>query len=132
MNKNIRSTFTLLLAFTCLSAVADIERPEPDLIGQQHLAVISLSAFFYCGLGQWPSDIEQLKEFQEVNEKSVGVELFWSWLQGSEFNYSATERFYLVSETPDGNGGLYRVDSGQDPPICSDGNIELRGAFVNL
>ena len=111
---------------------AEVDRPNATDIPNQHTVVISLAALFYCGLDRWPEDLTELKKFQAINEIKLGVDSNWPWLTSSEFIYEAGDEIVLYSESPNEEGNIVKVNSGQKKPICKDGNTEMQGAHLNV
>ncbi len=131
----MRQLLALVLSALCFSAAAqprEVERPPLDEIGQQHLYVLSVSAWFYCENGRWPEKISEALAYRSAKRILDDVKLHEAWLSGPELNYSSSPSYSLISRSFYSAGGWINAKSKQSPPKCGEKDTELQGANVSL
>ena len=137
MTERLPRNLLALLALTALACASRSTPPNEEstpegLIGKQHVAVLSLAAWYYCENGDWPSSLAKLKSFDEERERGLGVARDWPWLLGPDVRLITAESYQLLSRYEIAPGDFRVMRSGQDRPTCTPGETELNDAFLKL
>lgn len=100
--------------------------------GQQHGIALSLAAFYYCEYKKWPENLSDLEKYQRGKNIKFGVPTSWEWLLSKDVTYSSNPSYSLYSSSHIGNPKPVVMSSGQNPPICNNGENELVDAYINM
>ena len=117
---------TALLALA-LSACASSPGTQDDISvenGNQHIAVAATLATFFCDENRWPNNVEELREYSELEQLPLPVEIDWSAITDprTRITFSDTVKLRIPSVVIPAPGNA--VSSVNSPPECSENNVE--------
>jgi len=120
----------VLLVVGCKSVPSAVDKKVAEN-GNQHVAISTLVARFYCDKGVWPASIGEIKSYQEQKKFPMPVVVNWAWLETAEVKYEVGEQ--VVLRTPERNkeAGDIAVTSINSYPKCDGGNVEVK-VHLNL
>ena len=115
-----------------LAADAAPEDPPAVEVGSQHVILLSVSAFYYCSHGAWPTSLPELLAYKAEKKVLTEKTLNEAWALSSALSYRTAPSYEVRSSGLYEKEGRIKVVSRQEPPTCGPRSTKINDAHVDF